>query len=116
MFTGAQEAQRPTPQPDSIDTKAVDSKKNTDAIYGRIKNVTSGQKIVIEVDKAPDKTYNLADPKRTVRVAEGLAVGDSVRVLESKTKGVEAVDIVRNVGGDTEQRSRSADDTTQKKQ
>jgi hypothetical protein len=115
VFAGAQEAQNPTPQPDKIDTKAVDSNKNTDAVYGRIKNVTTGQKIVIDVDKGRDKTYNLADPKVTVRVAEGLAVGDPVKVLESKTKGNRAVDIVRNVDANSgHQRSRAAEDGAQK--
>ena len=128
VFLGAQEAQSPTPTPDKIDTKAVDENKNTDAIYGKIKNVTTGQKIVIDVDKGRDKTYNLADPKVTIRVAEGLAVGDSVKVLENKTKGNRSVDIVRNVdanaggtnaaagtttGGDDQQRSRSTDQNTQ---
>ena len=117
VFAGAQDAQSPTPQPDKIDTKAVDSNKNTDAVYGRIKNVTTGQKIVIEVDKGRDKTYNLADPKVAVRVAEGLAVGDPVKVLESKTKGNRAVDIVRNVdAGNGQQRSRATDDGAQKQQ
>ena len=117
LFAGAQDAQGPTPQPDKIDTKAVDSNKNTDAIYGRIKNVTTGQKIVIEVDKGKDKTYNLADPKAVVRVAEGLAVGDPVKVLESKTKGNRSVDIVRNVDAGTgQQRSRAADEGAQKQQ
>ena len=72
VFAGAQESQRPTPQPGAIDTKAAEKNKNTDAVYGRIKTVTSGDKIVIAVDNAPDKTYNLRDSKVTVRVAEGL--------------------------------------------
>ena len=112
VFAGAQESQRPTPQPGAIDTKAAEKNKNTDAVYGRIKTVTTGDKIVIAVDNAPDKTYNLRDPKVTVRVAEGLEAGAPVKVLESEVKGNRSVDIVRNVDG--AQRSRSADDKKQR--
>ena len=108
VFAGAQESQRPTPKPGEVDTKAAEKNKNTDAVYGRIKTVTTGDKIVIAVDNAPDKTYSLRDPKVTVRVAEGLAVGAPVKVLEAEVKGNRSVDIVRNTDG--EQRSRSAED------
>ena len=111
VFAGAQESQRPTPQPGAIDTKAAEKNKNTDAVYGRIKTVTTGDKIVIAVDNAPDKTYNLRDSKVTVRVAEGLEAGAPVKVLESEVKGNRSVDIVRNTDA---QRSRSADEKKQR--
>jgi hypothetical protein len=114
VFAGAQEAQGPTPQPDQIDTKAPEKAKNADAVYGRIKTVTTGQKVVIDVDKGRDKTFNLADSKVVVRIAEGLAVGDPVKVIETKTKGNHTVDIVRNTESGGEQRSRSADSAPQK--
>ena len=57
---------------------------------------------------AVDRTYNLRDAKATVRVAEGLAVGTPVKVLETEVKGNRSVDIVRNP--DIEERSRSAED------
>lgn len=113
VFVGAQEGQKPTPTPQSIDTKAVNEKKNTDAVYGKIKEVTNGQKIVIAIDNRLDKTYNLGDAKKVVRVAEGLAVGDSVKVLETDVKGNPTVDIVRNVdaaGTNDQQRARAAED------
>ena len=112
VFAGAQESQRPTPQPGAIDTKAAEKNKNTDAVYGRIKTVTTGDKIVIAVDNAPDKTYNLRDSKVAVRVADGLEAGAPVKVLESEVKGNRSVDIVRNTDGG--QRSRSADDKKQR--
>lgn len=97
FVAGAQEPQGPTPTPGQIDTKAVDeADKNTDVVYGTIKNITGGQKIVIDVDKGRDKTYSLADKKALVRVADGLVVGDPVKVLEAKVKGNRTVDIVRN--------------------
>ena len=74
--------------------------KDIDVVYGRIKEVKAGQKIVVHVDNARDKTYDLADKNRTITVAEDLAVGDPVKVLEAKTtKGVQ---IVRDVRSDSE--------------
>ena len=109
-FALAQNTQGPTPQPGQIDSKAPENvNKNTEAIYGKIKTVTAGDKIVVDVDKGRDRTYNLADPKVAVRVAEGLAIGDSVKILEGKTKGNRTIDIVRNTDGGGEQRSRTAD-------
>lgn len=113
LFLGAQEEQKPTPTPQSIDTKAVDEKKSTDAIYGKIKQVEDRQKIVIAIDNRPDKTYNLADPKVVVRVAEGLTIGAPVKVLETEAKGNRTVDIVRNVdaaNANDQQRARSAEE------
>ena len=114
VFAGAQDAQGPTPQPGQIDTKAPEKAKNADAVYGKIKAVTAGQKVVIDVDKGRDKTFNLADSKVAVRLAEGLAVGDPVKIIETKAKGNHTVDIVRNVDAGGEQRSRTADSAPQK--
>jgi hypothetical protein len=110
IFAGAQETQNPTPTPDQIDTRAVDDlHKNTKAIYGRIKDVTDGQKIVIDVDRGRNRTYSLNDPKAVIRVADGLAVGDPVKVLDTKVKGNRTVDIVRNVEADSQHRARTVD-------
>ena len=77
-------------------------------VSGVIKELKGGQKIVIQVDNAPDKTYNLSDKNRTISVAETLAVGDRVKIMESKeTKGVQ---IVRDVKADQGERSRTEND------
>ena len=82
-----------TPKPDRIEERAA----NVDGVYGTIKKVTLGKEIVIAVDNAPDKTYNLADPKQAVSVAEGLAIGDKVKVVESRKKDGKTIQIVRDV-------------------
>jgi hypothetical protein len=101
----AQQTKSPVPQPDEVLKAATEKSDDVEIVYGRIKEVKGGQKIVVKVDNAPDKTYNLADKDRTVTVAEALAVGDRVKVLESKeTKGVQ---IVRDVKADQGERSRA---------
>jgi hypothetical protein len=66
--------------------------KDTDTAYGSIKELTAGQKVVIDVDNAPDKTFDLASKDVTVNLAKGLKVGDPVKVTEhdvaGKTKSV----------------------------
>ena len=101
----AQQAKSPTPQPDDVLSAKTEKSADVDLVYGRIKELKGGQKIVIQVDNAPDKTYNLAGKDKAVTVADALAVGDRVKVMESKeTKGVQ---IVRDVKADQGERSRT---------
>jgi hypothetical protein len=97
----------PTPaQPEPPSAEQPDtSSKDINVIYGRIKEVKAGQKIVIQVDNARDKTYNLADKERAIKISDDLAIGDPVKVLEAK--GTKAVHIVRDTGGDSAQDKRS---------
>ena len=108
----AQQPAAPPPNPDqTLAKQPTKSTNDTDVLYGRIKEVKGGQKIVIHVDNARDKTYNLADKDRTVKLAEDLAVGDAVKVLEAK--GSKSIQIVRDTRGDAEKggqkRSRTTD-------
>ena len=101
----AQQAKSPNPQPDEVLSAKTEKSADVNLVYGRIKDLKGGEKIVIQVDNAPDKTYNLADKDKTITVADALAVGDRVKVMESKeTKGVQ---IVRDVKADQGQRSRT---------
>jgi hypothetical protein len=101
----AQQTKSPDPHPDEVLKVATEKNENVDLVYGRIKELKGGQKIVIEIDNAPDKTYNLADKDRTIKVAESLAIGDFVKIMESKEgKGVQ---IVRDVKAEQGQRSRT---------
>src|SRR4051794_14955656 len=84
----------PTPKPDQVAAQAAN---DAGAVYGTIKDVKAGQKIVIDVDKGKDRTYNLASTRTGVTVAEGLAVGDKVKIVESGKKGSKTVQIVRDV-------------------
>src|SRR4051794_16404482 len=60
------------------DAKAAVSDK--DVTYGRIKGLTPGQKLAINIDNAPDKTFDLNDKGVTVHLAKGLKVGDPVKI------------------------------------
>jgi hypothetical protein len=88
------------------------TRKDPDAIYGRIKEVKDKQKIVIAVDNAPDKTYNLADAKTNVTLADALAVGDPVKVLETERDGRKSVQIARDTAH--QERARKRQDTDKK--
>jgi hypothetical protein len=102
-FAAQQQSSNPTPSPESV----VDQAKNqAGAKYGRIKEVKDKQKIVIDIENGGDKTYNLADAKMTIDIAEGLAVGDKVKVLETKKKGAQSVQIVRDIRENTQERTR----------
>jgi hypothetical protein len=101
----AQQAKSPTPDPDQVLSAKTEKSADIDLVYGKIKELKGGQRIVIQVDNAPDKTYNLADKDRTITVADALGIGDRVKVMESKeTKGVQ---IVRDVKADQGERSRT---------
>jgi len=105
LLVPAQQTKSPDRQPDEVRNAAIKKSEDGDVVYGRIKELKGGQKIVIQVDSAPDKTYNLADKDRSIKVADSLAIGDPVKVMESKeTKGVQ---IVRDVKADHGQRSRT---------
>jgi hypothetical protein len=105
LWVPAQQAKSPDPRPDEVLKAATEKSGDVELLYGRIKELKGGQKIVIQVDNGPDKTYNLADKDKSIKVAEALAIGDPVKVMESKdSKGVQ---IVRDVKAGQGQRSRS---------
>lgn len=54
-----------------------------DVVYGRVKELRAGQKLVIEREDAVDKNYDLTDARTRYKVASGLKVGDMVKVTES---------------------------------
>ena len=60
-------AQTPVPPPSSAERTA-----QTDGAHGRVKEFTAGQKIVIAVDNAPDKSYDLTDKDMTFKVPPDL--------------------------------------------
>jgi hypothetical protein len=72
----------------------------TDVTYGRVKELTPGKKIAVDVDNSPDKSFDLTDKDTTVTLAKGLSVGDPVKVIERKANGKNAVRIVRDTRSD----------------
>lgn len=80
--------------------RADTKKTDTDVTYGRIKELTPGQKVVIDVDNAPDKTFNLSDKDVTVHLGKGQKVGDPVKVTEGEVLGkTKTVTIAKHTGG-----------------
>jgi hypothetical protein len=67
--------------------------------YGRIKEFTAGQKLVVDVDNALDKSFDLTDSDHRVNIAAGLKAGDPVKVTEREVNGKKTVEIVKHTGG-----------------
>jgi hypothetical protein len=63
-----------------------------DATYGRVKEFKAGEKLVIDINNAPDKSYDLAK-EHDVVVAPGLKVGDPVKISESEVAGKKTINI-----------------------
>ena len=80
--------------------KAKAAVSDKDVTYGRIKELTAGQKVVINVDNAPDKSFDLTDKDVAVKVAKGLKVGDPVKIQEHDVAGkTKSVTITKHTGG-----------------
>jgi hypothetical protein len=87
-------------QVEGAKSKAKAAVSDKDATYGRIKELTAGQKVVIDVDNAVDKTFDLTDKDVTVKMAKGLKVGDPVKVVEQEVAGkTKSVMISKHSGG-----------------
>jgi hypothetical protein len=76
------------------------AKAKADVTYGRIKELTPGQKVTVDVDNAPDKSFDLTDKDKAFVLAKGLAVGDAVKIVERKVNGKDTVRIVRDTRTD----------------
>jgi hypothetical protein len=91
--------------PDRDDTarakaRAKAAASDSDVTYGRVKELVAGQKVVIDVDNAPDKTFELSDRDVTVKLGRGLKVGDPVKVSEHEVAGkTKSVTISKHSGG-----------------
>jgi ribosomal protein L21E len=91
--------------PLATDRAAPDA--DADVTYGRIKEFTAGQKIVIDVDNAIDKTFDLTDKDKAVTVENELKVGDPVMVTERERDGKDAVHIAKHEGGSVQHGDRT---------
>jgi hypothetical protein len=80
--------------------RAKAAMSDKDVTYGRIKEFTAGQKVVINVDNAIDKSFDLSDKDLAVKLAKGLKVGDPVMVKEHEVAGkTKSVTITKHAGG-----------------
>jgi len=67
--------------------------------YGRVKEFTAGQKLVIDIDNAPDKNYDLTDTKTSYKVVKDLKAGDTVMITEHDVAGKKTIEVVKHSGG-----------------
>jgi ribosomal protein S17 len=86
--------QEPNPPAQERDTRAT-------VTYGKIKELTPSQKVVIEVKNAIDKRFELNDKDLTVNLDNELKVGDMVKVAETKSAlgKTKSVTITKHTGG-----------------
>jgi hypothetical protein len=84
-------SQEPVPPPAGERARTATAKADADVSYGRIKELTPAQKVVIDVDNYPDKTFDLTDKDVAVKIGKGLKVGDPVKVTEHDSKGKKTV-------------------------
>ncbi|HYI96290.1 MAG TPA: hypothetical protein VEX68_22295 [Bryobacteraceae bacterium] len=90
------------PPADKAETRARTEAKNAegDVSYGRIKELTAASKVVIDIDDAPDKSFDLKDKDLTVKLGKDLKVGDPVKVTEHSALGkTKSVTIMKHAGG-----------------
>ena len=88
--------------PEADRARATDRRPGQEVTYGRVKEFTDGRKVVVHVDNAPDKTFDLRDGSLKVGLPKGLKVGDQVKIVE---RTVHHVDIERHSGKDEKQES-----------
>lgn len=96
------QATPPAADSDRTATRArADTKKgDMDVTYGRVKELMAGQKIVVDIDNAPDKSFEMTDKDVTVKLAKGLKIGDTVKVTEHEVMGkTKSVTIAKHSGG-----------------
>jgi hypothetical protein len=99
LLSVASHAQTPAQTPPFVPSPRAD-RADHDATYGRVKEFTAGQKIVIDVDNAPDKTYDLSDKNTAFKLEKGLKVGDPVKVTEHEAAGKKkTIEITKHMGG-----------------
>ena len=91
-------------KPMNRDRAAIADRAGTDAevTYGRIKEFNAGQKVVIDVDNAIDKSFDLTEGEPVVNVAADLKVGDPVKVTEREANGKKTVHIVKHTSGNVQ--------------
>lgn len=81
-----------------------------DVTFARVKELKEGQKIVLDVDNAIDKSFDLSKSDPNVKVSSGLKVGDPVKITEQNVNGKKMVDIARSAEGDAKHGDQTRDE------
>src|SRR5882757_9918909 len=80
-------------------TPRTDVASKSDITYGRVRDITPGQKVIVDINNAPDKTYDVNDRSASVHIADGLKVGDPVKITESQQNGKKIFEVMRDTEG-----------------
>jgi hypothetical protein len=86
---------------DRVTAADRDVNRDADVTYGRVKEFTNSRRIVIDVDNAIDKNYDLTDTNVKYMLEGGLKVGDPVKIMERDAAGNnrKSVEISKHSGG-----------------
>lgn len=89
LALSAQEPDRPRATPQG----QADRQEPGSVTYARVKELSAGKKVVLDVDNAVDKSFDLADKDINVQLPKDLKVGDPVKVTEQNMNGKKTVNI-----------------------
>ena len=72
---------------------------NPEVTFARVKEFNAGKKLVLDVDNAVDKSFDLSKSDPTVNVPAGLKVGDPVKITEHTVNGKKTFDVAMDSEG-----------------
>lgn len=88
-----------TTTPQSSQSKGgAAERSSTEGTMGRVKEYNAGQRLVIEVAGAPERSYDLSSKEQSIVVAPNLKAGDTVRIMENETGGRHTINITVDSG------------------
>ncbi len=87
-------AQAPQSKQTPQTTQTPQSAERTTGTPGHVKEYTAGQRLVIDVAGAPERSYDLTSKSQNIVVAPGLKAGDSVRIVENDVNGKRTINIM----------------------
>lgn len=70
-----------------------------DVTYARVKEFSAGKTIVLDVDNAIDKSFDLTKQDPTVQLPANIKVGDPVKITERNVEGKKTVEIALDSEG-----------------
>lgn len=91
-----QQSTTATTQSEEHSQTATKTREKADVTYGRIKELQAGQKVVVDIDNHPDKSFDLTDKDTKVNMPSSLKVGDPVKITERDQNGKKMVRIARD--------------------
>jgi len=90
------QAPQQTPQPTQPQTtpQSKGTAERAQGTAGHVKEYSAGQKLVIDIAGAPERSYDLTARDQSIVIAPGLKAGDAVRIVESNAGGQRTINIM----------------------